>query len=242
MRPIHFLTTLAVAALALSGRPSWADDPAPAPQNPAPANSAPKPPAPVVTVPTFENATCPIMGRPSSKVLFTDTEKGRIYVCCPPCIPKIKADSARAYAAAYPTLKKAGNAVCPVTGDKIEGEAIAVVLQGYEISLCCKDCVKKAQANSQIVLTKVLKPNVVDLGNLTSPVSGKAVADNVFVLVDNDLIHLAAASEIEEVKRDPEKARKAAKDIVAKQQAEAKAKEAPADKPAEKPHESPHHR
>src|SRR5262249_51199268 len=69
-------------------------------------------PAPTVTVPTFENATCPIMGRPSSKALFADTAHGRIYVCCPPCIGKIGLDPERAYRAAFPTTKKAGNTVC----------------------------------------------------------------------------------------------------------------------------------
>jgi len=221
MRSMLSSLLLPLGIVLLSGI-ALADDPAPTPAPPA-APSAPAPapkPQPVVSVPTFENATCPIMGRPSSKVLFTDTAKGRIYVCCPPCIAKIKADPDRAYSTAYPTTRKAGNTVCPVTEQKIGDDAAVVVLQGYEIAAANKDAVGKAQANAQIVLTKVLKTDVVDIGNLTSPVSGKPVADNVFVLIDRDLVRLAAASEIEDVKRDPEKARKAAKDIAAKEAAE----------------------
>jgi hypothetical protein len=219
-----------LVTVSLLGGIALADEPAPTPAPPAAPAPAPKS-TPVVSVPTFENATCPIMGRPSSRILFTDTAKGRIYVCCPPCVAKIKADPDRAYSTAYPTTRKVGNTVCPVTGQKIGDDAAVVLLQGYEISVANKDAVGKAQANAQIVLTKVLKPDVVDIGNLTSPISGKPVADNVFVLIDRDLVRLAAASEIEDVRRDPDKARKAAKDIAAKQAAE-KAKEGTPQPPA----------
>lgn len=181
---------------------------------------APKQPAPVVSVPTYENATCPIMGKPSSKALFTDTaDHGRIYVCCMPCVPKIKRDQERAYAAAYPTVRRVGNTTDPVTGKALGEDAVTVSLQGYEIRVAPASA-ERAKANAQIVLTLVLRSNVVDVGNLRSPISNQPVADNVFVLIDHDLVRLAAASEIEDVKRDPEKARKAAKEIAARQKAE----------------------
>jgi hypothetical protein len=189
-----------------------AEEPAP---RPAPAPSAPARPA--VSVPTFENKTCPIMAKPSSKALFTDTaEHGRIYVCCMPCIPKIQRDQERAYAAAYPAPKKVANAVDPLTGKALGEDALTVSLQGYEIRVAPAN-IQRAKANAQIVLTKALRPRVVDIGNLTSPISGKPAAANVFALVDDDMIRLASAAEVEDVKRDPEKARKAAKDIAARQ-------------------------
>ena len=46
----------------------------------------------VVSVPTFQNVNCPIMGKPSSTSLFVDTPMGRIYTCCPPCNAKIRRD------------------------------------------------------------------------------------------------------------------------------------------------------
>jgi hypothetical protein len=212
----HVPVVLVLVALFAPAVPARAGDPAP---KPAP-KAAPSPrPAPVVSVPTFENKTCPIMAKPSSKALFTDTaEHGRIYVCCTPCVPKIKADQERAYAAAYPAVKKVGNTVDPLTGETLGADAATVSLQGYEVRVAPQG-VQRAQANAQIVLTKVLRPKVVDVGNRTSPISGKPVADNTFVLVDDELLRLASAAEIEEVERDPEKARKAAKEIAARQTA-----------------------
>ena len=229
---------LLAAALAFAwALPARADDPPPAPATPPEAAPAPTPgagaktpaSAPVVSVPTFENKTCPIMGKPSSKALFVDTEKGRIYVCCPPCTRKIQGDLERAYATAYPVTKRAGNTVDPVTGEAIGDKPVTVSLQGYEIALASADNVKRAQANAQIVLVKALDPKVVDVGNSVDPVTGAAVVDNAFVLVDKDLIHLSSPKSVEEVKKDPERARKAAKESAAK---EAEAREKAKAKPA----------
>jgi hypothetical protein len=206
----HFLFGLtALGFLGAGASPSWADDPSP---------------APVVTVPTYENKTCPIMGKPSSKALFTDTDQGRIYVCCMPCVKQIKADPARAHAAAYPVVKKAGNVVDPVTGEKVGDKPVLVTLQGYEIALASADNVKRAEANAQVTLVKALNPDVTDVGNQTDPVTGSAIVDNVFVLIDRDLVRLSSPKSVEEVRRDPEKARKTAKDSAAKE-AEAREKE-----------------
>lgn len=233
MRSIAAVAAVSLLTLAGSSAWVWADDPVPAPKDPvpapkepapkepapAPAEPAPKPKAPAVTVPTFENGTCPIMGKPSSRALFTETEKGRIYVCCPPCIAKIKADPERAYQAAYPVPKMAGNTVCPVTGETLGPNAVTVVLQGYEVGLVGPTCVPKARANAQVVLVKVLVPRVVDVGNLTCPVTGEAVADNAFCLVGDDLVRLSSPKCVADVKKDPVKALEAAKAIAARQAA-----------------------
>lgn len=170
-----------------------------------------EPAKPVVSVPTYENKTCPIMGKPSSKALFTDTEFGRIYVCCMPCVPKIKADPARAAAAAYPVRRKAGNTVDPVTGEKLGEAPHMIVLQGYEIALASKENEARARANVQIVLTKALRPKVVEVGNTHDPITGAVVVDNLFVLVDDDLVRLSAAKSVEGVRANPVKALAAAK-------------------------------
>jgi uncharacterized protein (UPF0212 family) len=162
----------------------------------------PRPAQPVVTVPTFANATCPIMAKPASKALFVDTDKGRIYICCMPCAAKIKADVARAHAAAYPTVKKAGNKVCPVTGKPVV-EGLAVTLQGYEVGLCSAGCAKVAQANAQTTLVKAIDPAVVDVGNMTCPITGEPVAANAFCLVDKNLVRLSSPKRVADVQRDP---------------------------------------
>ncbi len=211
MKTLLSLSAVA-AALLLTGVRADAEEAAPAS-------------APVVSVPTFENKTCPIMGKPSSKALFTDTDYGRVYVCCPPCIKKIQADALRATQAAYPVLKKVGNTTDPVTGAKIGDKPVLITLQGNEIALASEESVKPARANAQIVLTKVLKPDVVDVGNRTDPITGKPVVDNAFVLIDKDLVRLSGPEVVEAVRKDPAAALKAAKEIAAKE-AEARAKAA----------------
>jgi hypothetical protein len=206
-------TPLAIAlVLAAAAVPARAEDAPKPPAAPAPA-PAPAAKAPVVSTPHFENKNCPIMAKPSSTVMFVETpENGRIYVCCLPCVPKIKQDFPRAYAAAYPTVKKLENTVDPWSGETLGKDAVTISLQGHEIRVAPGN-VAKARANAQIVLVKATRPKVVDLKNATSPVSGKPVVDDAYVLVDDDLIRLAAASEVAEVRKDPEKARAKAKEI-----------------------------
>lgn len=214
-------TLCAAAAAAFLALPSIvrADGPAPVAK-----------PAAVVTVPTYENATCPIMGKPSSKALFTDTDFGRIYVCCPPCMKKIQADAERAAKTAFPVVKQANNTVDPVTGAKIGDKPVLITLQGYEIALASEASVKPARANAQITITKAINPDVVDIGNQTDPVTGLPVVANAFVLIDRDLVRLSSPAVVEDVRRDPEKARAAAKAIAAAEAA-ARAKAAGAAQP-----------
>ena len=110
-----------------------------------------------------------------------------------------------------------------MTGAKIGDKPVLITLQGHEIALASEDSVKPARANAQIVLTKVLRPDVVDVGNHTDPVTGKPVVDNAFVLIDKDLVRLSGPEVVEAVRKDPAAALKAAKEIAAKE-AEARAK------------------
>lgn len=158
-----------------------------------------------VTVPIFNNVSCPIMGKPVSTRLFVETSKGRFYVCCKKCNAKILEDVDTAHKSAYPHVQKIGNETCPITGNKIEKEAYKMVLQGFEFSLCCEKCTKEALENSQIVLTKLNNPKVVDAKNTVCPVTGKAVEKNVFCLIGNDLVHLSSTPCIDEVRKDPKK-------------------------------------
>ena len=173
--------------------------------------------APAVTVPTFANATCPIMGKRASLKLFVDTPKGRIYMCCVKCAKEIRNDPDRAHAAAYPRIRKAENAVCPVTAEKVpEKDAPTVVLQGHEIPLCCGDCVEEARKHSQVTLVKATNARVRDVGNATCPITGKPVEANAFALVGDDLVRLSSAECVEAVAKDPAAALKKARESAAK--------------------------
>lgn len=208
---------LPVAIFLTFALPVRADPPAQPPATPA-QPAQPAAPALTVTVPTYGNTTCPIMAKPASKAMFAETAKGRIYVCCPPCMAKILKDPDRAYATAYPTTKKAGNTKCPVTDKPLEADAVTVTLQGYEIGVC-KTCAEQAVKNHQITLAKALDPKLVEIRNLTCPVTHLPVATNAFCVIGNELVHLSAPKVVEDVKKDPARYLKAAKDSLARQEA-----------------------
>ncbi len=161
---------------------------------------------PAVSVPTFMNPTCPIMGKATKADVFVDTDQGRVFLCCKMCVEKVKKDPAAAYAKAYPKLEKLGNTICPVSGEAIKsGEGVAVIYQGREIRVCCADCSKPVRDNGDIVLTLLTNPKVKDLKNTKDPVSDKTVMDNTFVVVGDRLIHLASKDSVDEIKKDPAK-------------------------------------
>lgn len=177
-----------------------------------------------VSVPQFPNPTCAIMAKPISDKLWTETEKGRIYICCKACIKKIHAAPEQAYRAAYPKLEKVGNKVCPITGEAIKPESPKIVLQGREIALCCEDCIPAARAASQVVLVKATNPKVVDVGNAVCPINGEAVAPNAFCLIGDQLVHLSSSERVEDVRKDPKAALAKAVDLAAKKAKPAKPK------------------
>lgn len=182
-----------------------------------------------VTVPVFSNTTCPIMGKPISQKLFVDTERGRINICCKGCDKKIVKDVETAYKTAFPTVKKVANKACPITGRAITKDSPVVVVQGHEVSVCCKECPKKVQEEAPLVLAKVTNPKVIDVGNKTCPVTSKPVEKSVFCLIGDNLVRLSSPDCIEEVKKDPRGALAKAKEISAKEaKAKSEGKTAPA--------------
>ncbi len=172
----------------------------------------PAPRGPEVLVPTYPNATCPIMGKPASLKLFVDTaDFGRIYTCCAPCNRKIRADQAGTYKLSYPKTEKAGNTTCPVSGKPIGESKVTVLLQGREVALCCKDCIAPARADAQATLALAMNPKLIDLKNTLDPANGKPVAKNLVVVISGHLVRLSVAESIEDVKKDPAAALERAK-------------------------------
>lgn len=158
---------------------------------------------PKVEVPTFANATCPIMGKKISMPLFVDTELGRFYLCCKPCIKKVQADVPTAHKTAYPVVQEMKNATCPISGEPIGEGAVAVTLQGYRFQVCCAGCVDAARTHSQVTLLKLTSPQVQDVGNTTCPVSGAATTANAFVRIGDRIVHLADPKLFDDVTKAP---------------------------------------
>lgn len=156
-----------------------------------------------VTVPVYKNTTCPIMGKAASNRLFVDVDGGRIYICCLPCVKKIRANPAKALAAAYPTAKAVGNTVCPVTGKALAKGHPFVTLQGYKIGVYDKAAQTKAKQQVQLTLVKALKKGVVDVKNPTCPITNKAVGANSICLIGKNIVHLSSMRVMKKVRAAP---------------------------------------
>lgn len=193
-------------------------------------------PAPIerVRVPTFANATCPIMGKPSSPRLFIDTDFGRIYVCCKTCNKDVLADPAHAHKTAYPTVKKLANTICPVDGAVTDDKSQTVVLQGFELRVHSAACATELRADAQRYLALASDPKLVDVGNATCPITGDAVARNLVAVVDGALVRFSSPKSIDEARKDPAKTLAKARELRAAELERAK-KAAPADPAGSKP-------
>jgi hypothetical protein len=186
IRPLSALFVLASLLAAQTPPPS----PTPAPERAALE----------VVVPTFPNATCPIMGKKVSQPLFIDTELGRFWVCCKPCFKKILVDVPAAHKTAYPNVQAAKNTTCPVTGKPIAEGAPEITLQGHRFTVHDEAAAAIARQNSQVTLVKLLKKGVRDVGNATCPLTGDPVAANAFVVIGDAIVHLAAGKGLADVK------------------------------------------
>lgn len=187
--------------------------------------------APEVTVPSWPNPTCPVMGKPISTRLYTDTKYGRIYICCKTCVKDIQEDVETNYKASYPTTVKVDNTVCPVTGKALpklaEGEKpVLVLLQGREFRVSDAKAAALASEDAQATLAKVLDPKLIDVGNATCPVTGTAVAKNTLIVQDGRIVRLSSTKAIDDYKKDPAKFLAKALELRAKQDAEAQPKKA----------------
>lgn len=102
---------------------------------------------------------CPIMEKPVDATMKSTVVNGQqVFVCCPPCIPKIEADIegslkkvnsyytafiAKERQAASDKIHASAQGICPVTGKELDsmGEPVKVKV-GEEVAfLCCKGCV-----------------------------------------------------------------------------------------------------
>lgn len=165
----------------------------------------PSPPTEVatLTVPEFANTTCPIMGKPASASLFTDTAYGRIYVCCKPCIKKVQKEAEKSWKTAYPVVKPAGNALCPITGKAIDAAVPAVTVQGASIAVCCTTCPPKIAESTQIALAKANDAKLVDLANRGCPITGEETDPNTIAVIDGTIVRFANPKARSAAKADP---------------------------------------
>lgn len=93
------------------------------------------------------------MGEP---FVFTH-EKQEIKLCCKSCKKDFDKDTAKfmgKVAEANKKVKPYKLDTCPVSGEKLGDDAVALVHQGQEVKFCCKDCVKKFEKDPAKFMAK----------------------------------------------------------------------------------------
>lgn len=188
--------------------PAFTGDVTPPPAAQSPATTT-------ATVPSYPNASCPIMGKAVSARLFADTERGRIWVCCKGCIADIHQDVELAYQTAYPSERTIDADVCPITGKKLIESSPEVVLQGLRFRVFDAETAKLAIAESQIAVARVMNPSLKDVGNATCPIDGAKVAPNVFVVIDGSIVRLSSPKHVEAASTAPAKTLARARELAA---------------------------
>lgn len=187
-------------------------------QDPRPAPATEDPPKPRVRVPIYANVACPIMGKPISTRLHVDTPMGRFWVCCKGCDEDILLFVEDAHRTAYPNVERLENETCPVSRKPIpEEEAPRLVLQGFDLALCCEGCIPKAREDSQVLLARLNEPELVDLGNGTCPVSGEPVDPRTFAVIDTTIVRLARPRLVTAVEDEPDKVLERARELRAEE-------------------------
>lgn len=155
-----------------------------------------------VRVPIYPNKSCAIMGKRASKSLYVDTDYGRIYICCAPCVDEILPDPQSAHEITYPVVKDAKNTTCPLTGKSVGADSPKVLLQAYRVRLHAKELIPTARKRSQLVLALALDKTLSDVGNERCPLTGKPVGNHI-VAIGSRLVRLETDKLLKAVKKDP---------------------------------------
>lgn len=162
---------------------------------------------------------CPIMEKPVDSSMKSTVVNGQqIFVCCPPCIPKIQADpktSIDKIVASYTKFIAAekqadsdqihvkAQRICPVSGKELGsmGEPIKVKVGKEEHAfLCCKGCVgQKLDANHW----RTIQANLAKAQG-TCPIMGKPIdATMKSTIVNGRRIFVCCPPCIEKIDADP---------------------------------------
>jgi len=162
---------------------------------------------------------CPIMGKPvTSDMKSTVVDGQQIFVCCPPCIPKIQADkktALRKVHANYATFVKKdvqakrdqlhimAQSICPVTGKKLGsmGAPIEVQVGDEHAFLCCKGCVDKKLSAEHWA---TIQTNLAKAQSTCPVMGGKLPEDATSTIVNGRKIFVCCASCIKKINANPE--------------------------------------
>jgi hypothetical protein len=185
-------------------------------QDQPPADAAPK--KTWTTISTWPLSGCAVCGKAmSGEDAQTFTAGGRTLQTCgkdcrskaekapEECVKKLDAAIVAAQTAQYP-LK-----TCPISNKPLDAKAEPIVLEGTLVKLCCKQCVKKAEAKSAEIAGKVeaasYAQQVATYKAKTCPVSGHDLdpAEMTDVMCNGRLVRLCCEDCVEELQKTPAK-------------------------------------
>jgi len=145
------------------------------------------------------------MGKSISLALFTDTDQGRIWLCCKGCIAEVQADPALAYKTAYPTEQRVETERCIVTGKAYQKDSPWIVLQGKRFRVFDVAAADVARRESQLVVARLVEPALIDVANPTCPIDDKPVAANAIVGIDGKIVRLSSPKHARNAVEEPAK-------------------------------------
>ena len=96
------------------------------------------------------NSKCPYSGKAVDADETASHGGMTIAFCCGKCVKKFNGDPKAALAKIE--VDTAGNASCPLSGKKLDPDAVVKISQEY--GFCCGKCVKKFEADPAAVLKK----------------------------------------------------------------------------------------
>lgn len=163
--------------------------------------------------------TCPIMNKPVDATMkSTVVNNQRIFVCCPPCIEKIKKDSDsaiakvnsnyKAFVAAQANgdsdaLQVAAQEICPVSGSKLGsmGEPVKVKVGKEHVFVCCKACLSK---KIDLKHWKTIQENLAKAQGVCPIMKESVDGSKKFAVVNGRKIFVCCPPCIEKIEAKPE--------------------------------------
>lgn len=162
--------------------------------------------------------TCPIMNKPVDATMkSTIVNNQRIFVCCPPCIEKIKNDPKTAVAKvnanyqAFVSAQADGNSdelqiaaqkICPVSGDKLGsmGKPVKVKVGKEHVFVCCKECLAK---KIELKHWKTIQDNLAKAQGICPIMKEPVDGSNKFTVVNGRKIFVCCPPCIEKIEAKP---------------------------------------
>lgn len=92
---------------------------------------------------------CPVRKGDIDPEVFIEYQGQRIYFCCPGCDGKFSKDPEKYFGEMEERGELARNiqTLCPVSGDALDQDKVALTLPGRQIFFCCENCVGKFKKN-----------------------------------------------------------------------------------------------